>query len=271
MDLKNIFLSISEQIKIDYDRISNNIPHHGQRGEGREQILIELLREYLPGRFGVESGFVFDVHGNTSRQTDIIIYDKFVAPRFKISGEKYAYPCESVVAVGEVKTFLDKNELEDSITKLLAIQRLDRTGGGKNRVRMGYHFRTNDGQLNPIANDCDSIWSFIFSSESASLPTVARNFMQLCSNHERYLWPNLICVLNKGILSYASDTGLITDPRKAKSVYHSTEDEAKHALMKWFMLLCNDICNNHITAIDAVAYLKSGQTQNVRYPLESNV
>lgn len=269
MDLKSIFLSISEQIKIDYDRISRNIPHYGERGEGREQILIELLREYLPGRFGVESGFVFDVHGNTSKQTDIIIYDKFIAPRFKISGEKYVYPCESVVAVGEVKTFLDKNELEDSISKLLAIQRLDRTGGGRNRVRMGYHYIMNDEQLNPKANDCDSIWSFIFSSDSSSLPTVARNFMQLCSNHERYLWPNFICVLNKGILSYASDTGLVTDPRIAKSVYHSTESEAGHALMKWFMLLCNDICKNHITAIDAIAYLKSGQTENIRYSLES--
>lgn len=137
MDLKSIFLSISKQIKIDYGDISKNIPHFGERGEGREQILIKLLRDYLPGRFGVESGFVFDVHGTVSKQTDIIIYDKFVAPRFKISGEKYVYPCESVVAVGEVKTFLDKNELEDSVSKLLSIQCLDRTGGGQNNVRNG--------------------------------------------------------------------------------------------------------------------------------------
>lgn len=132
---------------------------------------------------------------------------------------------------------------------------------------MGYHYRMNGEQLSPKENDCDSIWSFIFSSDSAFLPTVAKNFMQLCSKHERYLWPNLICVLNKGILSYASDTGLITDPRKAKSIYHSAEREAEHTLMKWFMLLCNDICNNHITAIDAVAYFKSRQTENVRYLL----
>jgi len=270
MDLKNIFSSISDQIKIDYERISRNIPHFGERGEGREQILIELLKEYLPHRFGIDSGFVFDVHGNTSKQTDIIIYDKFIAPRFKISGEKYAYPCESVVAVGEVKTFLTKKELIDSIEKLIIIQRLDRTAGGKNKLRTGYHHKVNDTLFNPKLNESDSIWTFIFSSDSTSLPKLSENFINLCSAHARHLWPNMICILQKGILSYVSDKGLITDPRKAKYIYHSTDLEVKHALMKWFMLLCNHICDTNITTIDAISYFKAKQTQSIIYPLNNS-
>lgn len=267
MNIKQIFLGISDQIKIDYDCISKNIPHLAQRGEGREEILIKLLEEYLPGRFGVDSGFIFDVHGNVSKQTDLIIYDKFIAPRFKIAGQKYAYPCESVVAAGEVKTFLGAEELRDSVEKMVCVRKLDRTGAGNNRVRMGYHYKMNNEKLNPQLHNCDSIWTFIFSSDSQLLPTLADGFIKNCSEHERHLWPNIICVLNKGIVSYATSSGLSTDPREANSVYSSNESEKDHALIKWFMLLCNDICNNHITAIDAISYFKSGTTQNTKHPI----
>lgn len=267
VDLKGIFQSVSKQIKLDYDELASHIPHMGERGEGREQVVIKLLREYLPERFGVNSGFVVDINGNVSNQADIIIYDKFVAPKFKVTSDKYLYPCESVVAVGEVKSFLNKNELLDALNKLKRVRELDRTGNGSNRVRMGYHYQMNEEGLSPEKHNCDAIWTFIFCSDSPSLQTVTENTISNLCELERFLWPNMICVLNKGIISYHSDIGLITDPRKAIGMYHSEESESEFALLKWFMLLCNDICNNHITTIDAINYLNSHQTKNKRYQI----
>ncbi|MBX8532643.1 hypothetical protein K5D32_23525 [Pseudomonas cichorii] len=267
VNIKDIFKSISKQIKLDYDELASNIPHFGERGAGREEVIKELLKEYLPERFGVNSGFVVDINGSVSHQADIIIFDRLIAPKFKISGNKYLYPCESVVAVGEVKSFMDKSELQDSIKKLKKVRELDRTANGSNKVRMGYHYKQNESRLSPKANNCDSIWTFIFCSDSPSLEVVTGNLINELSPLENHLWPNLVCVLNKGIISYHSNSGLVTDPRKATGLYHSTQDEAEYALLKWFMLLCNDICDNHITAIDAVNYLASPRTNNKRYPV----
>ncbi|OOE58933.1 hypothetical protein BZG13_05565 [Salinivibrio sp. ML323] len=269
VDLQSIFQSVSKQIKLDYDELAEHIPHFGERGEGREQVVIKLLREYLPERFGVNSGFIVDVDGNVSQQTDIIIYDRFVAPKFKVTSSKYLYPCESVVAAGEVKSFLDKNQLLDSLRKLKRVRALDRTGRGKNRVRMGYHYRMNEEGLSPEKHNCDAIWTFVFCSDSPALKVVTENFIEELSQEAKHLWPNMICVLNKGIISYHSDSGLITDPRKAVGVYHSLESESEYALLKWFMLLCGDICDNHISAIDMVNYLKSPRTENRRYPIHT--
>ena len=267
IDLKNIFVLLSEQIKLDYDKIAENIPHYGERGMGREQILKKLLSNYLPQRFGVDSGFIIDVHGAVSKQVDLIIYDRFIGPRFKISGDKYAYPCEIVVAAGEVKTHLGKRELVDAVEKLVAISRLDRTGGGRNRVRMGYHFMMNEEHLDPVKNASDAIWTFIFASRSVELETLAKTLVQVCKDTERYLWPNLICVLNAGIVSYASATGLITDPRNATDLYYTTEEEAQYALLKWFMLLNQAACNNQVTTIDTINYLRSKQSKSIRLPI----
>ncbi|MCF5889671.1 hypothetical protein K3H46_01330 [Aeromonas veronii] len=269
VDLKSIFKSVSKQLKLDYDELAAHIPHFGERGEGREQVVIKLLREYLPERFGVNSGFVVDVNGNVSKQTDIIIYDRFIAPKFKITSDKYLYPCESVVAAGEVKSFLDKTELLDALHKLKKIRTLDRTASGTNRVRIGYHYKMNEEGLSPDIHNCDAIWTFVFCSDSPNLKTVTENCISELSSEERHLWPNMICVLNKGIISYHSDSGLITDPRKAIGMYHSLESESDYALLKWFMLLCGDICDNHITAIDTINYLKSPRTENCRYPINT--
>ncbi|MBK5411545.1 hypothetical protein JFU58_23800 [Pseudomonas sp. TH34] len=266
VNIQQIFKSVSKQIKVDYDDLASNIPHLGERGAGREEVIKALLKEYLPERFGVDSGFVVDINGKVSSQVDIVIYDRFVAPRFKVTKNKYLYPCESVVAVGEVKSYMDKSELIDAIGKLKKIGELDRTGNGGNTARLGYHFRHNS-HLSPQANKCDSIWTFIFCSDSPSLETVTENLAIELNLISRNLWPNLVCVLNKGIISYHSDSGLITDPREATGLYHSTPEEAEYALLKWFMLLCNDICDNQITTIDAVNYLGSPYTNNIRYPI----
>jgi hypothetical protein len=51
------------------------VDHPGEVGSGREEILRRFLRDYLPKRFDVSSGFVFDSEGNISRQLDIIVAD----------------------------------------------------------------------------------------------------------------------------------------------------------------------------------------------------
>ncbi|MDT9633779.1 DUF6602 domain-containing protein [Pseudomonas marginalis] len=267
INIKEIFRLISKQIKVEYEELASQIPHYGERGEGREEVVKNLLKKYLPERFGVSTGFVMDINGAISQQSDIIIFDRFVAPKFKIAGDKYVYPCESVVAVGEVKSFMDKIELKDALTKLTKIRQLDRSANNKNKTRLGYHFKNNHSLISPKNNNCDSIWTFIFCSDSPKLDTVTTNLANELKSLEKHLWPNMACILNKGIISYYSHSGLTTDPREAVGLYYSTEDESEYSLLKWFMLLCNDICDNQITTIDSINYLKSPNTKNIKHQL----
>ena len=72
---------------------------------------------------GVWSGCVIDSYGNTSRQMDVVLYEKEVCPVFAINedpAETY-YPCGGVIAVGEVKTAIDSSELVDIFKKVKSV------------------------------------------------------------------------------------------------------------------------------------------------------
>lgn len=90
-------------------------------GTYRESILQALLRKSLPERYHVATGFVY----GSSRQIDILIYDRIdYAPVFREGDLVVATPA-SVRAVIEVKTNLTKQELQKSINFLQEICLLD--------------------------------------------------------------------------------------------------------------------------------------------------
>jgi hypothetical protein len=51
-----------------------------------------FLRAYIPARFDVSTGFVFDSKGNVSKQLDIVIANALVCPRFETAGGNRFYP-----------------------------------------------------------------------------------------------------------------------------------------------------------------------------------
>jgi hypothetical protein len=88
-------------------------PHPGELGSNREEIIRDFRRRYLPRRFEVSNGFAFDASGRVSKQLDIVIVDSQVCPRFETAGGIRFFPCESVVAVGQVKSSLTSRRAGD--------------------------------------------------------------------------------------------------------------------------------------------------------------
>ena len=80
------------------------IPHNGELGVAREEIVREFLRANLPKKWEISSGFVFDANGDISEQLDVIIADTTASPGFAAASGVRIYPCEAVAAVGQVKT-----------------------------------------------------------------------------------------------------------------------------------------------------------------------
>lgn len=97
-------------------------------GDAMEAPVRERLEQVLPRGIGVGSGCVIDTRGNTSRQLDVVLYEKGICPVFCVnnSPETTYYPCEGVLAVGEVKGAIDKERLGDAFRKIASVKALER-------------------------------------------------------------------------------------------------------------------------------------------------
>jgi len=97
-------------------------------GGAREVPVRDQLEQILPRGIAVGSGCVIDSHGNASQQTDVILYERDICPVFSINNtpETTYYPCEGVIAVGEIKSSLNTTTLEDSFAKISSVKRLRR-------------------------------------------------------------------------------------------------------------------------------------------------
>jgi len=97
-------------------------------GETREDYFQEFLREVLPSRFGVSTGFVVSHDGQRSDQQDVIIYEHIATPVLQPGARFPIHLVESVHVVVEVKTELDKGELKDCVQKARSVKSLKKTG-----------------------------------------------------------------------------------------------------------------------------------------------
>ena len=97
-------------------------------GGAMEKPVRDQLEQILPRGIAVGSGCVIDTHGRTSRQQDIVLYERDICPVFSINDtpETTYYPCEGVIAVGEVKSTLNRERLTDAFQKVESVKRLRR-------------------------------------------------------------------------------------------------------------------------------------------------
>lgn len=97
-------------------------------GDAMEEPIRNRLEQILPRGIGVGSGCVIDTFGGTSRQMDIVLYEKEQCSVFRINNSPKTtyYPCEGVLAVGEVKSRIGKKELANSFDKIKSVKSLRR-------------------------------------------------------------------------------------------------------------------------------------------------
>lgn len=206
------------------------VPQRGELGTAREEVVRQFFRKYLPTRFGVSTGFVFDWKGNVSKQADIVIFDASVSPQFESVGEKTFYPCEAVVAAGQVKSVLrSRSEVAKALDNLHSIKALDRSAGGAS-------FSYRDGvPLNPCEDHLDQIFTFLFVTGRAMKPQTMRTcFVEYMRTHERFLWPNVCFAFDQYLLSYCCPEGACPNPMHALGFSVTSEKFAHDELLLRF-------------------------------------
>ena len=194
-------------------------------GSAMEQPVRKQLEQILPRGLAVGSGFVIDSYGGTSRQTDIVLYERDICPVFSINDtpETTYYPCECVVAVGEVKSALHRDALRDAFKKTESVKRLRRnivreevpdphTGEGWPIYRSygGLHDTLHNGGLRDssrLPGELAEIFGFVLTGESRlTEDTLATTFRELTRAGGDALAPNLLVTLNGIALSWGNVT-----------------------------------------------------------------
>lgn len=132
------FLTNRKELLDEYDiakQKNSNRPVRTSHGIAGESAFRKLLRNHLPERYGITSGYIIPDIINSDYvlyHFDVIIYDKLNSPvlwseeDFDTSdlGRKRAIPAKYVLSVIEIKaTFNDKN-VKEAITKLKQLEDL---------------------------------------------------------------------------------------------------------------------------------------------------
>jgi hypothetical protein len=125
LDFHQLMRSISKRLQARVE-LSGVYAHPSGVGDDREYAVMDVLREVLPQRYGVDKGRVFDSEGRVSREIDLVIYERDELFLGLDVGGRKLIPVESVYAVIEVKSRLDKGSYAASERTLRSIEPLRR-------------------------------------------------------------------------------------------------------------------------------------------------
>lgn len=114
------FLNEMNSAKQLYEDLSkhNKLLHAGEYGMYKERSLKELIEFIIPFKYKLTDGYIINSFDETSTQCDLIIFDKLHTPLIQFGDRFQFITAESVLAIGEVKSILSKEELIKTAIKL---------------------------------------------------------------------------------------------------------------------------------------------------------
>ncbi len=104
--------------------VVNNYNNQALKGRAREIFISELLKPFLNPTIGICTGIVIDSDNNQSKQIDIILYDKNILPPSMLTEDEGIIPYESALVIIEVKSKLNRDEVQKSVQNARSIKLL---------------------------------------------------------------------------------------------------------------------------------------------------
>ncbi|ULN65329.1 hypothetical protein MID13_05860 [Vibrio gigantis] len=158
---KSAFTSTAKEVF--YDESKKRIFHNGEFGTYRETIVRDFLRFVVPSAYEISTGFVISSLDDISTQCDIIIYDANMTPIFEGADKQRFFPVETVHAIGEVKSTLNKSQFKGAINKLARNKALSERLHNPPSILK----KVNGLPYNPIEHHMDLIPSFLICQKLA--------------------------------------------------------------------------------------------------------
>ncbi len=208
-----------EQLWSRFEDIRELMEHEGAKGQRVEEEIRNLLKTFLPERYGYGSGLVIDSEGgelDRSRQQDILVLDRFFNPRLFLDEEPTVYPVDVVYAGIEVKTSLDKNEMSRAFRNIASLKRLKYlrrtiTAFQANAISSGF-------TTPPLG------FVVAYDTDTRNCDTLLHRFAECASEYDPFFYPEFVCVLNRGII------GITEAGKPVMHVYGLLEEDDKGQL-----------------------------------------
>jgi hypothetical protein len=128
MALSDLFARTAKRMEFEIEDVRDAFTQGGVKGSALETSVIEtVLRPYLPEKIAICTGQIVDALGATSKQLDVILFDRLHTPTLKRSGEIRLIPAECVFAVIEVKAAIkSKADIESVFANMESVRALSR-------------------------------------------------------------------------------------------------------------------------------------------------
>jgi hypothetical protein len=123
--LAKYYEGILNQLRGEIDFINEIFKHHGLKGEGNENATRDLIKKFIPNKYGVSSGIVIDREGTPSKQCDIVIYDNTNYPSLLSLTSMHIFPIDLVLATIEIKTTLSSEKAREAVENIKSVRSLD--------------------------------------------------------------------------------------------------------------------------------------------------
>lgn len=215
-DSKKFIREVSLELISGFDRAAQATTS-GLKGAARENEVRKKMENLLPSGVGVGTGCVIDCEGNASRQQDVILFEKDLCPVFSINEtpESTYYPCEGVIAVGEIKTTIGKKEIADGFSKIESVKKLRRLAVKSKSLLVAEEtvcFRkylnvqamsgTLEEEFDQDKNVRDQIYGFILCGDfSVKMDTLYKHILTQQETIDSTLLPNIMVSLKGEIFS----------------------------------------------------------------------
>lgn len=179
-------------MRADFD-VSAQIKHSSSKGTVRENILRDFLAEgRLPTKYGLGSGEIVGRVRDTSRQCDVVVYDKLNGVTLLYDESVQVFPIDCVYGIIEVKSSLSKTEFLDALEKIKAFKGMAPHGTVSQSIMGGFTM------THPRPQPFGMV--FAYSLSSNSLDSLVDNLREWEAETPANLWPNYVCVLEAGVI-----------------------------------------------------------------------
>jgi len=188
----DIIKNAAPKLDAEYN-MSKIVQHSASKGALREFILGEIIRPFLPKRYGLCNGECFDSQDGISKQFDIIVYDDLFSYAIPM-GDYYMMPFESAYGEIEVKSMLNRDTFLQSIDNIASFKSLKKETPGACQVLPNLSLEINGITWNKTG--FTKPFGVVFAYDSAEPKTVLDYFHEL-SPLNPSLMPDMIILLKK--------------------------------------------------------------------------
>ena len=189
------------------DSKQNRLSHPGEFGTYREGIVRDFLQSFLPQRLAIDTGFVVNALGEVSGQIDLVIYDPSLTPSLESKNRQKFFPVETVIAVGEVKSDVNRDQFTDALIQISKVKEIRSTLTDEASAAVRWYALGNT-EYDPDMIPFDQVFTFLicnriaFPLRGVSFPSTLNDIYKSVAYAHRH---SSILSLEDGLLHYTTE------------------------------------------------------------------